>query len=313
MLLNGHELVDRHNRPGASQRVGLRLFFINDGVYTDPNDISSVILFQKDANTSPSTILNSDALINVSSTAVSSLALMGFGTSAEGTGGALAETDYDPGTQASGIYRIRAGEYVAVLDGTINLSGGVFGIEIANQVSTVNSFIDVWTVRMLAASNYVSIINNFKLFDNTFFVITEPMILSMSNRLTTKHITFGSKIDLKVETEIAVQNRANISDEIKNIFRDSVIVSAQMQIVKFNDEPNLASQVTVSAYADTSSTIDVTSDNTLLFNWNTEDLKTHASTLDGTMGSLTGNYGLRVKYTVLKETIVTPFMHFIVQ
>ncbi len=42
MQLNGTAVVDRHNRPTVIQKVALRAFFINDGEYYDPNDISGV-------------------------------------------------------------------------------------------------------------------------------------------------------------------------------------------------------------------------------------------------------------------------------
>ena len=45
MEVNGTPVVDRGNRPNVSQRVGLRTFFINDGAYVDPYEISSVKLF----------------------------------------------------------------------------------------------------------------------------------------------------------------------------------------------------------------------------------------------------------------------------
>jgi len=47
MLVNNTTVVDRGNRPNISQRVGLRTYFINDGAYVDPFEISSVLIFKK--------------------------------------------------------------------------------------------------------------------------------------------------------------------------------------------------------------------------------------------------------------------------
>ena len=54
MQLNGNLVVDRHNRPNVIQPVGLRAFFINDGGYQDPNDISGVTILKEQNNFPPS-------------------------------------------------------------------------------------------------------------------------------------------------------------------------------------------------------------------------------------------------------------------
>jgi len=306
MLLNGVELVDRHNRPGVNQRVGLRMFFINDGVYQDPNDISSVSIFQKAKNVSPSTILNSSSLI--ASGSISDI-LMHFEPSAEGTGGVQDASSYVAATNASGIYRVKTGEYVAVLDGTLDSSSAKFG---GNEASAVGDYIDVWTVRNVGSSNYTTYIRDFTLYDNTFIAITEPLIIKTHNKLFNKHITLGSTVDLKIGTTVAVENR-NVDEGTREIFKDSVITSAMVQIVKINENESLAGHLTVSGYSDTSATVDITSDNTIIYNWNTDQLKTMASVATGESGSLLGPYAIRVKYTILNETVVTPLMHFIVR
>ena len=316
MLLNGIELVDRHNRPGVNQKVGLRMFFINDGVYQDPNDISSVTLFRKDKHTSPSSVLNSSGLI---ASGQHSNILMHFeATGSTNPGNAYDATSYVAGTNASGIYRLKTGEYVAVLDGTLDLSGilprgsALNGVEIGNGCSTTGDYIDVWTVRNVGSSNYTTYVRDLTLNDNTFIAITEPLIIRTNNRLANKHVTLGSTVDLKMETTVSVENR-NIDEASRNIFKDSVITSAMFQIIKINENENLAGHLEVTGYSDTSGFIDITSDNTVIYNWDTDELKTMASVATGESGSLLGPYAIRAKYTVLNETIVTPLMHFIVR
>ena len=64
VTLNSNEVVDRHNRPIISQAVLLRAFFINDGAYTDPVDISGVTIFDASAHFNPSSVINDNGLID---------------------------------------------------------------------------------------------------------------------------------------------------------------------------------------------------------------------------------------------------------
>jgi hypothetical protein len=310
MLINNYTVVDRHNRPGVLQRVGLRSFFINDGAYQDPYQISSVTIFKLSQNTSPSTILNSDNLIDGS--AVSGSVLMCFANSAQLVGNAVFNaSNYTPGTNASGIYKLGTGEYAVVLDGQVNLSGVFEGTKIANAASAAISYIDVWTVKFTQNSDYSTYINEFKLFDDTLLTITQPLLLTTTNKLRNKYIKLGSKIDLVIGTEFNVGNK-DIDSGIRNIFKDSILINPSIQIIKLNDDYTLPSRVTVSAFADTSAYTDVTSDNTMIFNWDTNALYTLPSVLNGTFGPLTGAYQIQVKYSVLNQTILSEYMNLIV-
>jgi len=320
MQLNGNLIVDRHNRPNTLQPVALRALFVNDGIYQDPYDISGVTIFKEENNFPPSSVLGSDGLI--ASSLDSDKILMHFGASATVAGSlvgaALNPAYYNPDSEVSslsGVYRTGVGEYVVVLDGSRDVSGGYDFYEsnvlTTNTASSIGNYIDVWTVQFAAGTAYQSIINNFSLYKDKFFAITEPLLLKTTNKLQNKKIVFGSKVDLKISTEVSLENKS-ISEAVHNIFKDSVVTSAMVDIKKLNDSPNLGSQVTVSSYSDTSALVDITSDNTIIFNWDTEDLKTHSATTAGTMGSLTGAYAIQVKYNVLNQTIVTPLMHLIV-
>ena len=303
MLLNSYNVVDRNNRPGVLDRVGLRTFFNNDGQLQDPYSISSVSIFWLTDNTSPSTVLSSNGLIDPS--IASSVIKMNFGT-------VQAASAYTPGATASGIYKIGTGQYEVVLDGTVSLSGNYNGNTIANTASGAGSYVDIWTVKWLANSPWEIFVNEFSLNDDTLFVTTEPLLLTTSHKLNPKRVKMGSKVDLKVSTEVAVSNK-NITQEIKNIFKDSVITSAQMQITKMNEgDVDLPSLVTVSSYTDTSNFVDVTSDNTIIFNFDTTALYTHPRLLDGTFGPITGTYVVHIKYVILNQTIVSERLIFII-
>jgi hypothetical protein len=116
---------------------------------------------------------------------------------------------------------------------------------------------------------------------------------------------------LKIATEVNIANK-NITRSIKNTFEDAAITSAQVQIVKLNDDYTLPARVTVSSFANTSASVDVTSDNTIVFNWDTNDLYTLPAVTAGTFGPLTGTYCVQVKYGILNQTIVSDLMYVIV-
>jgi len=313
MQLNGTSLIDRNNRPTVLQKVGLRAFFINDGEYVDPYDISAVTVFDKSANFTPSTILEDNL---ISPGIVSGIVRMNFAPSGD-DGGFPAQdpSGYNPSTDiasTSGVYRVAKGEYVVVLDGTQDISGvyNLHGssIVVENSASAVRDYIDVWTVLLAEGSTYQSLINNFHLYDDTFFVVTEPLLLTANNKLINKHVTLGSKENIKVTTEVTLNNR-EIDSSIKNIFKESAILNPQMLIEKINEgTPTLPAHVPVSGYADTSSLIDITSDNTMIFNFDTTTLATHPNVAD--FGGLVGQYRITVKYNLLNELIVTPPLYF---
>ena len=313
MQLNGKLVVDRHNRPNVMQAVALKAFFINDGVYQDPVDISSVTIFKEEVDFAPSSVLGSDGLLasslasdNIRMTyGCSDASLVGFDT-----------TKYTGGPDASGIYRIGEGEYVVVLNGTQSDLKGFYnhnssGAVITNSASSTGNYIDAWTVKFASNSKYQTIINRFTLHRDKFFAVTEPLRFKATNKLVNKRIVFGSTVDLKVATDISLENKT-IDSSVHNIFKESVITSAMVQITKLNDAPNLQSHVTVSSFAETSGLVKVTADNTILHTWITEDLKTNDATTAGTIGSLTGPYAVQVKYNVLNQTIYSPLMHLIV-
>ena len=309
MQVNNTTVVNRNNRPNVSQRIGLRTYFINDGAYVDPYEISSVQLFTKSATLTPNRVLGTDNL-------VSAIPLMAFGAS----GATLTSdsnfdvTNYTPATTASGIYRLSQGEYVVVLDQTLNLSGYNFypAAELSvSSLSAVGDYVDLWTVKLDEASKYQIITNLFSLHEDTFFAFTEPILLTTSNKLMNKHLRLDERVELKVSTETTIQNK-NIDLSIQNIFKDSVITSGAMEIKKVNQDPKFDGPFTVSSFADTSALVQITGDNTLMFNWDTSDLKANAAFLLGAFGSITGTYSVQVQYTLLNEKIISPLFYLTV-
>ena len=338
MQLNGIDLVDRYNRPSVNSKVAIRTFFLNDGAYIDPYDVSACTIFSKNSNSSPSSIVDPSGLIK-SDQPVATI-LMNFGISGGNvttdphTGGEDQTTEvnindelwfpaYVPGPQASGIYRVGTGDYVAVLDGQQagNLSGGYNmhspfnqGTTVQNTASTIADYIDVWTVKMSADSNYQLYINNFKLFDDTYISIAEPLIITTNSRLITKHLYLGSTVDLKISTDFTVQNK-NIDQSILNIFKDYSISGAAVKIQKVNeDTTNLPARTPITNPSEgvffTTNGVRVTSDNTILYSFNTNSLAAIVGAAG--VGGPTGTYIVTARYDILNQTFITAPFYFVV-
>lgn len=319
MQLNGVDLVDRHNRPTVIQRVALRAFFINDGEYYDPYEISGVTVFSKSDNFNPNSVVDENL---ISTSITSSQIIMHFTPSGQ-DGGFPAQ---DPsgyrftgtGTgilnllAASGVYRTGVGQYVCVLRsgiaGLYNLHGSSVTINYRSADAVTGDFIDCWTVRFDENSKYQTFINDFSLYNDTFFSVTQPIIFTTNNTLLNKRLTLSSIETLKITTDITIQNR-DIDDSIKNLFKDSALTNAQIKIEKVNeDSTTLPATVEVSGFSNTSSTIDITSDNTILFKFDTTKLATHPQVAN--FGGLTGTYRLIAKYNLVGDTVITKPFYF---
>lgn len=312
MLINNIPVNDRQNNPPVLSKVGLRVFFLQDGQYADPYEISSVTIFNAANNFHPSTILTADELI---SSAVSSYIRMNFSNPSAITSHSSFNPSGYTGSGESTVYRLGVGEYVAILDGIANQSGvlNLFGLNqtISNTVSNIGDFIDVWTVKMVAGSEFETVLNYFTLTRGNFFTLTEPVMFRTRNRLLNNSITLGSKVDVKIGTEITIESQ--LTEEIKNSIREQVIKAASVEITKLNNEINLPARVTVSSFSDTSALTRITSNDTIVFTWDTDLLKGHQQALLGNLGSLKGMYTIQAKYNLFNERIITPLLHLTVE
>ena len=314
MQLNGVNLVDRNNRPTVLSRVGLVAYFINDGIFQDPIDISGVTIVRRSDNLTPNTVMDANIL---TSSLTEDQILMHFTASANEGGGAALRLDKYQGTvnTASGIFRTNPGTYVCVHDGILGDSVSGFydfygsSLTVQNSVDAVGEYLDIWTVKLTEGSNYVSIINNFELFDDTFVVLTEPPVFNVQTRLTTKHISLSSVENLRFTNTITIANR-DIDNSIKNIFKDSSILqNVQVKIEKINEDSTvLPNFVTIQDYTTADLGIRVTSDNTVLYKFDTTNLITHPNI--ALFSGITGTYRATLKYSIFDETIITQPYYF---
>jgi len=316
MRINGNKVDTRHQRPTVLGPTALLLYFVNDGQYTDPHAISGVSIFAASDNESPSSVITADGQIDASSSVTGSI-LMHFSNSASlTTDSAFDASNYNANNLASGIYRLDTGQYACVLLPNSTVPSGVFNLSgdqtILNTLSSTGKYIDVWTVQRVTGSDLDTIINDFTLTEDRFFGITEPLLFTVNTRLENNHLVLGSKVDLKFVNEFTLEN-ANVDRSIVNLFKESLVMDPMIEIVKKNTDRNLPSRVTVSGYTDTSGAMDVTSENTAIFTFDTDALKTHAEVVAGNLGSLTGTYAVRLKFTALNQTIVSDDLGFIIR
>ncbi len=124
---------------------------------------------------------------------------MHFGASANDAGAALnpysSYSHTDP-SSLSGIYRTGVGEYVVVLDGSRNTVGNYSFHGSSSRDHLILLLVLPITLmcgqyNLQKGSTYQSIINNFSLYKDKFFAITEPLLLKTTNKLLNKKIVLG--------------------------------------------------------------------------------------------------------------------------
>tara|TARA_R110001583_G_scaffold37218_1_gene121634 strand:+ start:1835 stop:2800 length:966 start_codon:yes stop_codon:yes gene_type:complete len=316
---NNIVVSERNQRPSFNGRTILRAYFMRDGEYVSVGDaqVSSVMLFNKELNTSPSSILDASTGLVTSGAAAS--AVWRWSTSGAapggGTGVLLSESQFTPteSSSCSSVYSVGTGRLAVVLNG-INVVSSLLedgtAVSSSQQLSgePAAPYIDVWTVKLCANCDWTTFINDTQFFQNNAVILTEPLLLTTKNRLYNKKLELGANQKLKIGTEVIIENK-NIDDSVKNVLRDGLITSGSIEILKHNTDNNLPSWVTVSGHADTSASVEITQDNTFLFLFNT-DVLTSGSISN--LGSGTGTYSVQVKYNVLEETIKSPLMYFTV-
>jgi len=314
MLLNNINVSDRHSRPVVASRVGLQAHFLSDGEYVDPFEISAVTIYARSGNLYPSSLLaSSDNLLDPT---LSSLILMNFHNYEANTSSVY----YDASNFAEGsdgIFKTGVGKYIVVLDGRANSDQiGLINLndidtEIQNSVSATGDYLDAWTIRMYENSDLQVVFNDFSLRKGGFTVVTEPLMVKSKSRLVNSKITLGSKVDIKVATDIHVEN-TTIDSSIKNLLRETLISNTSIEIQKYNDAITLPARITVSSFADTSASVQVVGDNVMILTWDTNELSTHPELLAGNFGSIQGVYCIRAKYDILNQTIISDPMYLMI-
>ena len=307
--LNGIEFPEIHEKPAVGGKVGLRALFYNDGQLVDPVDVSSVSIFKYDSYATSS-------LFSPTTNLVTAQPVMQFAPSAVSVGSPTPDdaSDYQAAwgdplnlpaadfSYASGIFKVGTGDYVAPLRMDKALSGQWENtvLDAQTNVSSAVSFIDVWTVKLLAGSQYQSFIHRWSLYEDTFFSLTEPLLVKTNTKLSNKHIRLGEKVDLVAPVEVTIENR-NISQSIINVLRSTMVTKGAFKITKVNDNTSLDGPFTVSGFSDTSGSVTTTSDGTLIFSWDTSQIPTSSE-----FGEAKGTYAIQVMYWANNQKVISP-------
>jgi len=286
---------------------------MRDGGYVDLDNysVSSVMLFKKQANTSPSSILESSTGLvtdTAAATAIWRWTLSGWENYRASITNPypifLTEDDYETtiGPSTSGIFEVAPGRLAVVLDGTLNGSsmlrdGTTVGAAANLSGEPAAQYIDVWTVKLCAGCKWQTFINDTQFFQNNAVLLTEPLLLTTKERLYNKRIEKGSIEKIKIGTEITIENK-NISESIKNVLREGLITSGAMEIIYHNDgDIHSQAWVSVKSFTETTGLVEITEDNTFVYTFDTTD-------------STPGTYTVQLKYNILEETILSPLMYF---
>lgn len=282
---NGYSVVKRYNRPSILLRTQLEMFFTNNGTYFDPDDISACYILPDTGTTngSPDIYINRTAS-DVGTSAYGKLNDVGLSAVVATYIGSGVPSDYEP-DEALGtslIYKVDQGKYSIIADGTFFPEYSSLGI-------SNGKYFDAWLVRDFSATEasagYKLYWNKFTVFNDRVVTFTEPYQITSKSKLSQKYVELSSIVTLRVTTDTFVANR-NMSRDLKEIFRDSVLTGAEIRIRKRN--PYTSGEIsTIQDW--TSDSIDISSDDTILYTWNTSSLEK-------------GDYIVEVKYQVLEQT-----------
>ena len=200
----------------------------------DPVDVSSVSIFKYDTYASSAVFIPSSLL-------VSAQPLMQFAPSGvlgvpDATGVSGYYSNWGEGTDfsnASGIFKLGTGNYVVPMRMDKALSGVWEGYQLESSAgaAAAATYVDIWTVRLAAGSDYQCIVNIWNLFDNAYYALTDPLILKTKASLSNKHIPYGSIVDLTAPVEVTVQNR-DIDESIINVLKSTLITSGLLKLPK---------------------------------------------------------------------------------
>lgn len=283
---NGFSVVKRYNRPSILLRTQLEMYFTNNGTYFDPEDISACYILPDTTTTngSPDVYINRTAS-DVGTSAYGKLNASGEALKVATYEGISSVTAYDPtGTPAtaSAIYQVDTGKYSIIADGAAFPEYSSLGL-------SDGKYFDAWLVRDFSATEasagYKLYWNKFTVYNDRVVTFTEPYQITSKSKLSQKYVELSSVVTLRVATDTFVANR-NMSRDLKEIFRDSVLTDAEIRIRKRNPYTS-GEMTTIQDW--TSSTVDISSDDTILYTWDTSALEK-------------GDYVVEVKYQVLEQT-----------
>ena len=288
---NNTPVTLRFNRPSPTGKTLLEFQYLKGGIYQDPFEIVSVHVF-KDTNLGdPSNWLDltansTDYGLIKSSLEVSAVAAFT---------GEAAEILYTPGD--NNIFQRGVGKYGVVLEEGMGWTDAVDTTRIFTNAPAANYW-DIWTVRDLASGALTTYVHKFELFQDSIISLTEPLMVTTTQRLVQKYINKNSKTDLHITSQHTVNN-SNITPEVKNIFNNTILNNAAIRIIKLKDDTSTGAPYE-EVVAWTSTGVLVNSDDTIIYGWDT-------------IARDVGTYELQVSSTFLDQNVMSDKFNLVVR
>ena len=317
MKINTTTVVPRTNRPTVLGNTALEMYYVKNGVYTNPYQVCSVFLFPDTvaSSTYNQTITNGDPehyldyasssarYGNVASGAISvpSMKWRNVVPSSQEHVSFPSSVYFSPTVyegdinSASGIFKLGTGHFAVVLQpnglyvssqyDTPTGSEFAFSGTAIQSASSVGKYYDIWVIVDNAGAKPKAYINKVDLHNDTIMAMAEPLSFTSKSHLLQKYVNMGSKISLKIKTDISLTDK-NIPLDIRSIFNESVIQNADIRIRLYDEEENAWIVTTPS------------------FTWTPVDFVTASDTiLYSSLFSTRGRYDVQVRYTLMDETI----------
>ena len=304
---NNYTVIKRYDRPSNDSRVFLEFLFMKDGILQDPYQVCSVHVFPDNNNGAVADYTDTDVdspnYGEIESSAVSSAGFV-FTNSVSGVRSAeisalYAEANYGA-SSASGIFKIRDGHFAAVLTPNASYYDWAESAASSNTVSAIGDYMDLWTIVATEGSKPRVFVNQFELFNEGVFALTEIPLVTVSHNMVNKYIPVGSTERIKIACEYSTENRRT-DRELMNLLQDSgLLTDIAMSITKLNEGPDLTSRVVIKDFDDTSADVDMNSENVATYLWNTNGIvpKNSGDILGGTRGV----YEIQLRYNIFGET-----------
>ena len=292
---HNYPVTARFNRPSPTDKTMLEFMYLKNGAYSNPDSIKSVHIF-KDTN-----LGSADNWLDLSATSPTyglvasdsnEHALIIFSTNS-------VEANYND-TPAPNIYRRGTGRFAIILEDKIPWVDADDGSDRTYYTSstslTTGKYWDIWTIEDNDTSS--TYIHSFEFFNDNVISLTEPLMVTTRQRLVQKFINKNSKTDLHFTSEHTVNN-TNITPEVKSIFNSTILNNAGIRIIKLKDDTS-----TGGPYEEiqpwTSTGININSEDTIIYNWDTIDQEV-------------GTYELQVSSTLLNQTIMSDKFNLVVR
>jgi len=293
---NDKPVTLRFNRPSPTGKTLLEFQYLKGGTYTDPYEIVSVHIF-KDSNLGDP----SNWIDNVADSATYGLVASSTETSAVCifSGVTQVEGNYPGGTVTTNLkYKRGTGKFGVVLN------EGIIWVDpkdSSNRVFTnqpAGDYWDIWTVRDIADGALTTFVHKFTLFSDSIISLTEPLMVTTTQRLVQKYINKNSKTDLHITSSHTVNN-SNITPEVKSIFNNTILDNAAIRIIKLKDDTSTGTPYE-EVLAWTSTGVIVNSDDTIIYGWDTADQEV-------------GTYELQVSSTFLNQNVMSDKFNLVVR